>query len=340
MGIKNLSKFINTYSKNCITTININELNNKIVGIDAYNILYQMLTAIRNNGSGFTNNNGEDTTHIYAILMKTISLLKKGIKPVYIFDGKAPELKNKTLENRNIVKDKAKIELNKLQLIENKTSDDIKNINKLGQQTTTLTNKHVKECQEILTLLGIPFINAPSEADAQLAYLIKNNYIDYVLSEDMDLLTFGCNKLIRDYKSSKKQITIYNLDLLLKDLNYNMNEFIDLCILLGCDYTDTISGIGLVRAYKLINEHKNIETILKNIKQKEPENFNYKKARTFFINPPVEIINNNFKFKNGDIDKLLEKIIDYYDFDCDYWNKFLKFLNPSKKYTSSKNLFN
>ena len=253
MGIKNLNKFINKHSPSAITSISYTQLKNKKVGIDAMNILYQFTTAIRSSGSDFENKTGKVTTHIYAILMKSVSLLKRGILPVYVFDGKAPNLKNTTLENRTKIKLVAKEKLEKLEAIETLTEENKKDIGKLMQQTTTIGKKEIKECKEILDLLGVPYIDAPGEADAELAYLVKNNLVDYIVSEDMDLLTFGCTKLIRGL-GNKKNMVVIDLKTILTDINLTYKQFVDLCILLGSDYTNTLSGIGMTRAFDLIKK--------------------------------------------------------------------------------------
>jgi flap endonuclease-1 len=340
MGIKNLNKFITKYSPSSITEIDTNILKNTVIAIDAYNILYQFLTAIRASGKDFKTENGKITTHIYAILMKTISFLKKGITPIYVFDGKAPEIKNNTLEHRYKIKKIAQDELDKIEAIETLTNNDIDKKKKLMQQTTTLTLSQVDECKQILKLFGLPYVEAPSEADPQLAYLIKENLVDYVISEDMDLLTFGCKKLIRNY-GTKKSIKLIELDKILADTNLTMNQFIDLCIMMGCDYSDTLNGIGMTRAYDLLKKYKKIELILENIDEnKISDNFNYKMARNTFLNSPIKKINKkDLMITKSNVDKLLEVIIDEYEFDDDYWNKMLSFLAPSKQYINTKYKF-
>ena len=340
MGIKNLNKFITKYSPSSTSEVDINQLKNTVIAVDAYNSLYQFLTAIRASGKDFKTENGKITTHIYAILMKTISFLKKGITPIYVFDGKAPEIKNNTLEQRYNIKKLAQNELDKLEAIETLSDDNIKKKKQLMQQTTTLTLVQVDECKQILKLFGLPYIDAPSEADPQLAYLIKENLVDYVISEDMDLLTFGCTKLIRNY-GTKKNIKLINLEIILKDIKLSMKQFIDLCIMMGCDYSGTLNGIGMTRAYELLKKYKKIETILENIDEnKISDNFNYQMARNTFMNSPIKSLNKKDLIVNpSNVDKLLELIIDEYEFDDDYWNKMLSFLKPSKKYINTKYKF-
>ena len=113
-------------------------------------------------------------------------------------------------------------------------------------------------------------------------------------SEDMDTLTFASPVLLRRLTFSearKMPIMEIKLDKVLAGLEMNMDQFIDLCILLGCDYCDSIKGIGPHRALTLIKEHKNIETVLQHIDRKKyivPEDWPYEEARRLFKEPSVE----------------------------------------------------
>ena len=143
---------------------------------------------------------------------------------------------------------------------------------------------------------------APCEAEATCAAMCKAGLVHGAATEDMDTLTFACPRLIRNLMapaSQKKDIAEYDFDKVLKGLDLDYYQFIDLCILCGCDYTDSIRGIGPVTALQLIREYKNIETILENIKDKKyvvPENFMYKEARQLFKEPEV-IDTNNLELK-------------------------------------------
>lgn len=140
--------------------------------------------------------------------------------------------------------------------------------------------------------MGVPVVEAPSEADAQCVAFVKKGLCYAVATEDMDMLTLGVPSFIRRLTTTdvkKKPVLEISLDKVLEGFEINMDEFIDLCILLGCDYCDTIHGIGKKTAFSLIKKYRNIETILENLdssKYKLPENFNYLEARELFKNPP------------------------------------------------------
>lgn len=286
MGIKNLNKVLEKYAPEAIIKIKNKDLENKIIAIDTSLVMHQILVAI--------------DSHIFAIISKTLSYLKKKIIPVFVFDGIPPELKDLTLDKRK--KTKAAVELKIISATEEE-------MEKLKKRTISFSRKQADECKEILKLMGIPFIEAPSEADAQCAYLSKEGIVDYVLSEDMDLLTFGTKKLIRGLTNNKT--CIYDLNIILEKLELSQSEFIDMCILLGCDYSNTIEGIGMVKAFQFIKKYKTIEEIIKKEKKYTlPAKFKHIQARQFFNNPPVTT-NFNIKISTPNISKLTEKLIEY-----------------------------
>lgn len=134
---------------------------------------------------------------------------------------------------------------------------------------------------------------APCEAEAQCAAMVKAGKVFATATEDMDALTFGSSVLLRHMTFSearKMPIQEFHLDRVLQELELSHDEFIDLCILLGCDYCDSIRGVGPKRAMDLIKQHRNIETILKNLDKSKypvPENWPFKEARRLFIEPEV-----------------------------------------------------
>lgn len=123
---------------------------------------------------------------------------------------------------------------------------------KQQQRTTSIGKKEKEDCMKMLRLLGVQVIQAPGEAEAQCSYMCKTGKVDCVGTEDMDALTFGAKLLIRDLNTKKEPVTEINHEMLLKGLGLTEDEFIDMCILCGCDYVPRVSGIGPVKAYKLI----------------------------------------------------------------------------------------
>lgn len=161
-----------------------------------------------------------------------------------------------------------------------------------------------EDAMTLLRLMGFPVLEAKAEAEAQCVQLVKEKKAKAVASDDMDCLTFGAETLIRGIKTKKDPVTEINLSDVLKELELTMEEFIDFCILCGCDYCDAIENVGPVRAYDFIRKHKTIEKVLEFIqaenveKAKEgkqlfvlpsPENFNFQIARELFKHPDVYV---------------------------------------------------
>lgn len=308
-------KILKLYIPDSINSITINDLNNKIIGIDGHLIIYQFVIAMQ------TIENYPNL-HILAILLKAISYLKINIIPVFVFDGKAPKIKNKILNTR---KKNKKYALQKLIEIDKDPTKNIEKI-KLLKRTVTISYKQILEIAEILEILGIPCIIAPYEADSQLAYMSKNNIIDYVATEDLDLLPFGSKNIIKNF--SKKNMIIINTEKIYEKLS--QLQFIDLCILLGCDYISTIKGIGYNIAWKLINNYNSIDNIINNYhkfingKYKIPSNYNYKNIRNYFYFPKYKLLDYPIIINKPDIDKLKNILLDKYNFKINYVNTIIK----------------
>lgn len=156
----------------------------------------------------------------------------------------------------------------------------------------------------LLQLMGFPVIEAKSEAEAQCVQLVKEGKAKAVASDDMDCLTFGADTLIKGIKTKKEPVTEICLADVLKELGMTMDQFIDFCIMCGCDYCDAIENVGPVKAYNFIKEFKTIEKVLEHIQQENiekqeagkqlyvlpsPDNFNYQMARELFRKPDVHI---------------------------------------------------
>jgi len=122
---------------------------------------------------------------------------------------------------------------------------------------------------------------------------VKAGKVYATATEDMDALTFGSNILLRHMTFSearKMPIQEYHLNHILEGLELSHSEFIDLCIMLGCDYCDSIRGIGPKRAIELIKQHRSLDKIVETIDKSKytvPENWAYKEARKLFLEPEV-----------------------------------------------------
>ena len=278
--------------------IMISELSGKVIAIDAYNTIYQFLATIRGiTGELLTNNNGEVTSHLSGLFYRNVNLLAENIKLIYIFDGKPSPLKSKEIDRRRQVKQDA---LNKYQ--EAITAGRFEDARKYGQATSVLTDKMVEESKMILTLLGIPYIQAPSEGEAAAAQLTQSNIAFACASQDYDSLLFGAKRLIRNLAiSGKRKVPNRNVYVdiepeiieqqqLLNETGLNLEQLVDIGILIGTDFNPGgISGIGPKTALKLVREHNKLEKIEKI--EASLANIPYKEIREVFLKQEAPKIN-------------------------------------------------
>ena len=307
MGIKKMLKFLNTNYPNVIKKVNDENLGGQMIAIDISILLYQVVIAIRNSGADMFTNQGEISSHILGLFNKTINLLKMNIIPIYVFDGKPPSFKWQTINNRKDAKKQASEKLNDEYMNE---EDKIKYF----KRTVHINKYQIQECIELLEIMGIPYVVAPEEADSQCAELVKCGLADGVLTEDMDIMTFGANKIYRNLTSYKKDTLEVSMDDVLKELNLNYDQFVELCLLFGCDYCDKLNDMKPELIYKYYSKNKNIIDTINNIKDDgyKVDDFNdYKLYKDYFMNPPVKKIN-EIEVKKCDVAKLEKLLVGKY----------------------------
>lgn len=296
MGILGLSKILNEKCPGAIKEGDMKHYFGRKIAIDASMSIYQFIIAMKGfeDGQGveLTNENGEVTSHLNGLFARTIRMVEEGMKPIYVFDGAPPEMKQILLaERRSKAEDATK------KMDEAKEAGDDEMMEKMSKRTVRVSKEQTAECQKLLKLMGIPVVQASGEAEAQCAELVRGGLAWAVGTEDMDALTFGSKILLRHLnysdagsKDNKRRILEIHLDQVLATTGLTMDMFIDLCILLGCDYCPKILGIGGVKAWEGILAHKSIEGILANIddtKYKVPEGWAFDAARKLFKQPDV-----------------------------------------------------
>ena len=270
--------------------IMISELSGKVIAVDAYNTIYQFLATIRGpTGELLTNNSGEVTSHLSGLFYRNVNLLAENIKLIYIFDGKPSPLKSKEIERRRQVKQDA---FKKYQ--EAITAGRFEDARKYGQATSVLTDMMVEESKMILTLLGIPYIQAPSEGEAAAAQLTQSNIAFACASQDYDSLLFGAKRLIRNLTiSGKRKVPNKNVYVdiepeiilqqqLLNEIGLNLEQLVDVGILIGTDFNPGgIPRIGPKTALKLVREYNKLEKIEKI--EDSVANIPYEEIREIFL---------------------------------------------------------
>lgn len=314
----------------------------RVIAIDASMCLYQFLIMIRENRSGqyenLTNADGQVTSHIIGMLTRTIKLMEAGIKPVYVFDGKPPELKLQELAVRRAKREEATANLQTA-----KESGDAEQVLKASKATVRVTKEQNEEVKQLLRLMGLPVVDAPSEAEATCAALCRDGKVYASATEDADCLTFGTKILIRNLmaaESQGRQILEVSLERALEQLNITMDQFIDFCILSGCDYCDTLKGVGPATAIRMLVQHGTLEKVLENLEaDKIPKNFDYKAARDFFKEcESVDTATVDFQFTEPDCDGLKKYLVDQCSFMPERVERYIERLKNSKNKTKQRPL--
>lgn len=322
--------------------IDFNFLKNKIIVLDAYNILYQFLTTIRGmDGTLLADSKGNITSHLVGLFSRTTNLMQKGIKLIFVFDGKPPELKQKEREKRNALK----LEAEK-KYLEAKKREDKEEMKKYASRTSRLNKEMVEESKKLISLLGLPIVQAPSEGEAQAAYMVKENKGFAVGSQDFDSLIHGATKLIRNLSISgrrKKGKTIaYEIikpDLIdlpenLNNLGIDQNQLIALAMIIGTDYNPGgIKGIGPKTALKLVKQHKsNFDSLFKEIKWNSY--FDFPWTEVYYLIKKIPTTDKyDLKWNNIDDEKLHKLLVDKHDFSE---QRVKKTLEKIKKTTTEK----
>lgn len=266
----------------------------KIIAFDAYNVIYQFLTTVRGrDGKPLTDTHGHPTSHLSGLLYRTASFVEDGIKPVFVFDGMPPELKAETLDKRREIRDAAH-EKWKLALERGDTSDVIK----YAQAAVKIDPQAVEESKALLSMMGIPVVEAPSEGEAQASYMADKGDVDFVSSQDYDAFIFGAQTVIRNLTvSGKRKLpgkSVY-VDVLpekvdlrqnLERLGLRQEQLIDIALCVGTDFNKGIDRVGAKTALKLIQEHGTFEAVLK-VKGLDDQIPRYAEAKAFFEHPPV-----------------------------------------------------
>ena len=295
----------------------------KVVAIDAYNAIYQFLAIIRGpDGSYLSDPNGRVTSHLSGLFYRNIRFLSIGIKPVYVFDGKPPSLKSVEIERRRQIKRDATIKYEKAI-----SQGNLQDARKYAQQTSVMKDTMVEDSKKILSLFGIPYIDAPSEGESTAAHLTKTGQAYATASQDFDSVLFGARRLVRNFSNSgRRKIPnrntyieivpeIIDYEKTLKELGVTREQIVDIGILIGTDFNpDGFPRIGPKTALKMIKEHSKLEKIPQ-IQDKLSE-VDYEQIRRIFLEPKVAHVS-EIKFEKINFDAIIKYLVDERSFSFD-----------------------
>lgn len=327
--------------------ISLTDLSNKTLAVDSFNLLYQFLSTIRSaDGSFFTDSRGRVTSHLIGLFNRTIKLMENNIKLIFVFDGKIPELKEKEISERRREKEKAEEEFKTAQQI-----GDLESMRKFAIRTTSLTDEMIEESKRLISALGHPVIQAPSEGEAQTSYLIKKGEAYASVSQDYDNLLFGCPLMVRNLSIEERRKIpgkpffteispeLINLAENLKNLGINQEQLIVLGVLIGTDFNPTgIPGIGPKTALKLIHQFKdNFEALFEKVEWDKHFGFSWQEIFDLIKNMPVTDTY-QLKWKEPDEKRIKELLIEEHNFSKERVEKRLETLRKTKEKQSQKGL--
>jgi flap endonuclease-1 len=319
--------------------LSIEDLRGKVIVVDAFNQLYMFLSSIRQpDGSLLRDSHNNVTSHLNGIFYRFTKLMQYDIKFIFVFDGKAPDLKLKERERRSALKHEAELKYEKAAEEEN-----IEEMKKYASRTSKLTKEMIDDVKELISALGCPVIQAPSEGEAQAALIVKNKDAYASLSQDADSLLFGCPLVVKNLtlsgrkklpnKLSYDSITpeLISLKDTLKDLDITQDQLIVLAMLTGTDYNiGGIKGIGPKTALKLVKEYGSGEH---NFNKLFKENgwdghFDYDWKDVFDIIKNTKVTGEyRIVFKDVDDDKVVDVLCNKHDFNEERTRKVLDTLH-------------
>ncbi|MFB6193376.1 MAG: flap endonuclease-1 [Candidatus Nanohaloarchaea archaeon] len=302
------------------------DLNDKEIAIDAMNTLYQFLSIIRQrDGTPLKDSSGEVTSHLSGLFYRNINLLESNIRPVYVFDGDAPDLKEKETTKRRKKREEAREEWKRL-----KEEGKVSEAYSKATQSSKLTGDMVEESKRLLDAMGVPYIQAPSEGEAQTAYMTHEKYPGSIYaagSQDWDSLLFGAERMVKNLTTrktrktssgGKKEISTELIELkdVLKQLEISRKKLIWMGVLMGTDFNpDGVHGIGPKTALKLVKKYDSWNELFEDDKVDWKFDTDPGRIIEFFNDPPVEDL--EYSYGEPDKEKIREILISDHDFSED-----------------------
>ncbi len=297
--------------------IELEDLKGKKLAIDTFNILYQFLATIRQaDGAPLKDSHGNITSHLSGIFYRTVNLLEAGILPCFVFDGRPPEEKFATTEAREEIREEAR-----KKYADALEKGDLEEAKKYAQQTSRLTSEMISESKELISAMGLPWVQAIAEGEAQAAYMCAKGHVWAAASQDYDSLLFGTPRLIRNLTISqrkkvagkleytKTEIELIDLSETLNFLQLDITGFVKLGLLVGTDYNPGgVQGIGPKTALKVVREGKFDE-----YKDKIP---NYERIKNLFLKP-LTTPDYGLEWKKPDEKKIKEILVERHGFKED-----------------------
>ena len=255
--------------------VSIQDLAGRKVAFDGHNILYQFLAIIRGRGGEpLRDREGNVTSHLSGLIYRNSNLIEAGVRIAYVFDGKPHQFKRQVIRERSAARREARVKYE-----EAVREGRVEEARVYAQRAATTTSDIVSDAKRLLTLMGVPWVQAPGEGEAQSSYMANRGDVWAAASQDFDSLLYGAPRLIRNLsitgrrKLPRKNVyiriepEIIELSRFLGDLKLTMDQLIDVGILVGTDYNPGgVKGVGPKTAVKLLGKHGSLEEALPHVK--------------------------------------------------------------------------
>jgi flap endonuclease-1 len=325
--------------------IQLKDLKDKIVAIDAFNTIYQFLTTIRQqDGTPLMDKKKRITSHLSGLFYRNINLLEEGIKPIFVFDGKPIELKQREIERREQIKKEAREKYQQA-----KAEENIEDMRKYAPQSVKITDEIITQSKDLLQALGIPVVQAEGEGEGEASYLAKIGKAWAAASQDYDALLFGTPRLVRNLTLARKRKTptgyaevkpeMIEFESLLNYLQIDQEQLICLGILVGTDFNPGgVKGIGQKTALEIVRKHKYPVKIFEYIAHHEKYELNFDWQSVFKEFKEPQRANAEIKFKKVDEEKVREILLSH-DFSIDRINSAIERLKQATEKQKQKTLF-
>lgn len=303
--------------------IKFEELKGKTVALDAANIIYQFLSIIRQaDGTPLMDHRGKVTSHFSGILYRTTSLIEKEIKPFYVFDGTPSVHKRSTQLKRREVKAESRKKWK--EALEN---GNIEEARKYAGRTSRMSTEIIEGSKKLLELMGIPYIQAKGEGEAQASYMVDKGSAWCVGSQDYDCILFGATRMVKNLTitGGKAHLELIRLEKVLEELQITREQLIDVAILVGTDFNEGVKGIGAKKGINLIKKHGNVFKVLDELK--EEVEVDPLELRELFLQHDF-LSDYELKWRNPDREALIEFLAGDHDFSED---RLVNALNKLKK---------
>ena len=296
------------------------DLQGKRLAVDANGELYQFLALIRlRDGSPLRDSKGRITSHLSGLFYRTTRLIADyGLEMAFVFDGKPPALKFEEIARRRSIKERYEQEH-----AEALAAGDLAKAYSKSTMTSRLTRKMAEEARELVRLLGLPVVQAPSEGEAQASHMAAQGTVWAAASKDYDCLLFGAPRLLRFLTISGKEFLpssgtfrpitpeLIQTEAFLSHLGITREQLVDLAILVGTDFHEGVKGIGPKKALKLVTEFGSIDRMPAEIRDVVGDRV--QDIRDVFLHPDVTD-NYEVNFRKPEMDALIHFLCDEREF--------------------------